>query len=472
MLSIKALTIHKIKYYWENLGHEMYKKQKTIFERKRTLKKVKTIRNAKTAKIPNTNKSIFFKSSYKICVNDKDLNSIKDNGNNELNGYDINKKRSFQVKDSIRYISFGKESSGYKYTDINTICGLPPASVKREGEEETIKLTSNNININNNKLFNTNCLENKLKLSKFTNKLELKSSENLSEKNEKISSYNSSSHKNNKAKNSRIEYIKKLNRKIRRLKVSKKYYKDMCKKLCGRELSPKKNHFNHFSNITLIKKENCAEEKKTYKSDKNIYNKQEISISQTSNESSNSSTQSKTKHNNIFYNLSISSPIRLIFKRKYKNLEKITLGEYSKNYNLRIIIQRFISFYMSISSKIKNEKIFEPNMSTISPPQKSKNNEQKFSSSSCICSVDKRINISKENKSNVSLNKFSSKRTYVNCNDGQYLIILDINKNSVNLYGKNNYSFYKTYESKWKRKRLSSSASKTFSSKDLNLKKQ
>jgi hypothetical protein len=178
MLSIKALTIHKIKYYWENLGHEMYKKQKTIFERKRTLKKVKTIRNAKTAKIPNTNKSIFFKSSYKICVNDKDLNSIKDNGNNELNGYDINKKRSFQVKDSIRYISFGKESSGYKYTDINTICGLPPASVKREGEEETIKLTSNNININNNKLFNTNCLENKLKLSKFTNKLELKSSEN------------------------------------------------------------------------------------------------------------------------------------------------------------------------------------------------------------------------------------------------------------------------------------------------------
>ena len=127
---------------------------------------------------------------------------------------------------------------------------------------------------------------------------------------------------------------------------------------------------------------------------------------------------------------------------------------------------------MSISSKIKNEKIFEPNMSTISPPQKGKNNEQKFSSSSGIYSVDKRINASKENKSNVSLNQFSSKRTFVNCNDGQYLIVLDINKNSVNLYGKNNYSFYKTYESKWKKKRLSSSASKTFSSKDLNLKKQ
>ena len=466
MLSIKALTIHKIKYYWDNLGHEMYKKTKTIFERKKTLKKVKTIRMAKTEKITKTKKSIFSKSSYKICVNDKDINSIKDNGNNDFNLHDINKKRSLQIKDSVRFISFGKESSGYKCTDIITKTGLPPVSIKREVEEEAMKL---NNNINNNKLFNTNCFDNRLKLSKFSNKLDFKSSGNASDKTEKVSSYNSSSHNNKNAKNSRIEYIKKLNRKIRRLKVSKKYYKDICKKLCGQDISPKKNHI---SNKLLIKKENFAEEKKVYKSDKNLLNKQEISISQTSNESSNSSTQSKTKHNNIFYNLSISSPIRLIFKRKYKNLEKITLGEYSKNYNLRIIIQKFISFYMSISSKIKNEKIFEPNMSTISPPQKGKNNEQKFSSSSGIYSVDKRINASKENKSNVSLNQFSSKRTFVNCNDGQYLIVLDINKNSVNLYGKNNYSFYKTYESKWKKKRLSSSASKTFSSKDLNLKKQ
>lgn len=69
---------------------------------------------------------------------------------------------------------------------------------------------------------------------------------------------------------------------------------------------------------------------KTYLSDKYVYNKQEISISQTSNDSSNSSTQSKTKNNNLYCNLSICSPIRLTFKRKYKNLEKITLGEYSK----------------------------------------------------------------------------------------------------------------------------------------------
>lgn len=93
MLSIKALTIHKIKYFWENLGHEIYKKTKTIFERKKTLKKVKTIKMAKTAKIPNTKKSIFSKGSYKITINDKDINSIKDNGNNEFNAHDIYKKK-------------------------------------------------------------------------------------------------------------------------------------------------------------------------------------------------------------------------------------------------------------------------------------------------------------------------------------------------------------------------------------------
>ena len=468
MLSIKALTIHKIKYFWENLGHEIYKKTKTIFERKKTLKKVKTIKMAKTAKIPNTKKSIFSKGSYKITINDKDINSIKDNGNNEFNAHDIYKKRSFQVKDSVRYISFGKESSGYKYTDINMKSGLPPVSIKREKEEETIRINNNN----NNKLFNTNCFENKLKLSKFSNKLDFKSSENISDKNDKISSYVSSSHKNNKAKNSRIEYIKKLNRKIRRLKISKKYYKDICKRLCGQDIAKDYPKDNYLSTKNMIKKEFCAEAKKTYLSDKYVYNKQEISISQTSNDSSNSSTQSKTKNNNLYCNLSICSPIRLTFKRKYKNLEKITLGEYSKNYNLRIIIQRFISFYMSISSKIKNEKIFEQKMSTISPPQKSRNIEQKYSSSSCLYSIKKKINISKENQLNESLNKFSSKGTFTKCNDGQYLIILDINKNSLNLFGKNNYSFYKSYESKWKPKRLSSSASKTFSSEDLNLKKQ
>ena len=467
MLSIKALTIHKIQYYWENLGHEMYKKQKTLFERKKTLKKVKTIRTAKTAQIGANKKSIFSKSSYKICLNDKEINSIKD----MQNEFNINTKKSFQNKDSIKYISFGKESSGYKCTDINTRSALPPIPVKTEGEDDSLKSNNNNNKNNNNKLFNTNCFENKFKLSKFSNKMELKFTHN-SEKNDKISSYNSSSHKNHNTKNSRIEYIKKLNRKIRRLRVSKKYYKDMCKKLAGHDIPENNNKKRHLSSNVLVKKGSYNEEKKTYKSDKNVYNKQDISISQTSNESSNSSTQSKTKNNNICYHLSISSPITLVFKGKYKNLEKMTLGEYSKNYNLRVVAQRFISFYMTLSSKIKKEKLFEPNISTISPPQKGRNIDEKISSSSSLYSVEKRKNSLKKNKSNESINKFSSKKTFSNCNDGQFLVVLDINKNSVNLYGRNNYNCYKSYETKWKRNRLSSSVSKTFSSKDYNLKKQ
>jgi len=306
MLSIKALTIHKIQYYWENLGHEMYKKQKTLFERKKTLQKVKTIRTSKTAQIGTTKKNIFSKSSYKICVNNKEVTGIKDNDNNDNNeftSYEINKKKSMQNKDSIRYISFGKESSGYKYTDINCRSSLPPVSAKRECEEEGLKAN------NNNKLFNTNCFENKLKLSKFSNKMDLKFAENISEKTDKISNYNSSSHKNNPTKNSRIEYIKKLNRKIRRLKISKKYYKDMCKKLCGHDIPKNYIKKKHLSNKILLKKESIPEERRTYISDKNVYNKQNISISQSSNESSNSSTQSKTKNNNINFNLSINSPI-------------------------------------------------------------------------------------------------------------------------------------------------------------------
>lgn len=164
------------------------------------------------------------------------------------------------MKDSVRYISFGKESSGYKYTDINMKSGLPPVSMKREKEEETIRINNNN----NNKLFNTNCFENKLKLSKFSNKLDFKSSENISDKNDKISSYVSSSHKNNKAKNSRIEYIKKLNRKIRRLKISKKYYKDICKRLCGQDIAKDYPKDNYLSTKNMIKKEFCAEAKNIF----------------------------------------------------------------------------------------------------------------------------------------------------------------------------------------------------------------
>jgi surface protein len=91
---------------------------------------------------------------------------------------------------------------------------------------------------------------------------------------------------------------------------------------------------------------------------KNDFEKEipEISIS-ISSESSSSLNNSVSFYKN---SLSISSQINLTFLSKYKNLDQFTLGEFSKNRNLRMETQKFIQYYLSKIHELKEEKLLEP----------------------------------------------------------------------------------------------------------------
>ena len=124
---------------------------------------------------------------------------------------------------------------------------------------------------------------------------------------------------------------------------------------------------------------------------------------------------------------------------KYENLEKLTKGEYSKNYNLRIITQKFIQFYIStFAHNIKKEKISDPNLSTIRPLINNKINFGQPISTS-LFSDKKQINSPKKKSCNFSFHNSSPIKAYPNFNDKKIIIIYDTYKNFFYLYGNNRY---------------------------------
>ena len=435
MLSIKALTIRKIKYYWKNLGKQLYKELE--------IKKKQTIIEKVTYKEEKRN-SIFSKAIPKICFNDGESQNI----DKEIFSLS-NSKKSAQNSDSIKYISFGKGSSKNLYLENNCRSCLNPQQINLKGE-------SSKESSNNKKILNT-YVKNNLKFSRFILKKELESNE--------IKRFEPSNQlgKKKNIKSIRMDYLKKLKKKIKKLEKSKKYYKDMCKKL----------NDNSTKNIS-----NILNEKKTYNSDKNHHNNNNIynSFEKRISSSSYSSSQSKfKKFSDIDNDLVVTSSINLEFQAKYKNLEKLTLGEYSKNRNLREVTQKFIQFYLSKFSKIKKEDSFEPNISTIFP-LKCANFDYFLTSTSLYSDEKRKLDIQKKNSSNPSLNKILTKKTNDIFKEGQYIIILDTIKNSFYLYGKSNNSYknYSPEEKKWKMRRLSSSASKVYGkyiSEDSKIKK-
>jgi hypothetical protein len=181
---------------------------------------------------------------------------------------------------------------------------------------------------------------------------------------------------NKNIQNLRIEYINKLNHRIKKFKESKKYYKDLCKNLLIK--------LNNYENRDSCKNINNNERidmtfesvDKKYSSfansdfqnpikvkkgkEKNLLDIKKLSISN-SNSSSNYSGKSDSKSESILSKqkvLSIVSSINLSFLAKYKNLDKLTLGEYSKNRNLRLSTEKYIKFYLSKNIELK-EKIFD-----------------------------------------------------------------------------------------------------------------
>ena len=226
--------------------------------------------------------------------------------------------------------------------------------------------------------------------------------------------------------NIRIEYLKKLKRKIKYLRKSKNYYKDLfIKQFTGNEnIKIKKS--NSLGSFDLKeKKENDNPINKRPESSKNF---PEISIS--SNEDTSSFSRTRIFNSD---DISISNQINFTINAKYQNLYNYTLGAYAQNRNLRKSTLKFIKFYMSNFPTRKMENYFETLFSSIKSFKTSSIEKELFVSSK----------YSQENKSNNNNNdqkksivSYSPKTKRVNLNEKQYLIVYDAIKNSFELIQK------------------------------------
>ena len=445
MLSIKSIAIHKIKHYWINLGKELFKSFQT---KKENTDSISCVRNTSDNN-QNDNKGI-------ANINIKDFeninNDIKNNGtslvsNNKL--YKSNrmslgsiksiKNLTFKNSELNKYISFNKDTniinkkSLKKLNSKNHRGSFTITNHKNIIEEKrSLKKTYNtqfgsNFFFKNNSSFNkiTDIYPKKLKTSCVISRNEFPSEIN---KRNKLSSQIS---KRN-IQNLRIEYLKKLKRKIKKLKKAKKYYKDLCKKIYLKEQS--NNEKKIFDNDNLCENNNLDSfdkkilNKKNYNSINTIENGKsknlpDINISRSSKETT--SFFSSTKTFNVD-DISISSPIQFTYNSKYKNLDYYSLGEYSKNRNLRKSTLKFIQFYISNFQKRKVEIKFETIFSSVQSFDTS-NIENEFYPS---CSPNNKSNLFRK-KSTVSYAN--------NLSEKQYLIIYDFIKNTFDLIRKQSH---------------------------------
>ena len=435
MLSIKALTIKKIKYYWKNIGiHYVPNKTKTIIKNEKL--DLSDDEHEHEHEEENKNETIIKSVLPKIIVSNVDEGQEQEqdkkvgsnfNLGSLFNSKDINSNLLNNNKniESIKYISFGKESTrNFKYIDKNYRSCYNERKMNMEGGEPTII----------DKKLNTQFQRNKLQFSKFYSNYKNTNIESLSTKNIK---------RTKTIKDIRKEYLEKLNRKIKKLKTSKKYYKDLCIKL--------KNTIekNSFKSIQSIKEKNINElnDIKSYNSEKInninininfnnnnvILDKPEINISKSSINSNSNTNSSSSSYSNKFI---ISSQTNLTILPKYKNLDSFTSGEYSKNRNLRQTTQKFVQFYLSLFKKTTKEKYFESNLSNIYP-LKSTSVDNGINISPSLSSGKKKLNQENKNTLNDSINKCFSKKSFNPLNEGQYLIIFDKYNNSFNIFGKN-----------------------------------
>ena len=120
MLSIKSITIHKIKHYWKNLGKELFNKKRLKKERKEILTTIENKIEIKEKEEKAEQNNIY--TIYNDCniVNDEiEKKETKGNKKNKLSldnkfsqGTLMNKANcvSFTNTDN-KYISFGKDTN-------------------------------------------------------------------------------------------------------------------------------------------------------------------------------------------------------------------------------------------------------------------------------------------------------------------------------------------------------------------------
>lgn len=428
MLSIKKITIHKIKHYWKNLGKNLARKSK--------VKTVKIESSIHDDKINNTyeenkiedNKIVDNRIEELrietpklipiIKINNQEITpkNIRTTINSKFISSNINTKTiSFSHKILSNFVSTNTTSmpsfKKNQFSETNQYISFARGSSKRASTKN-----------------NNNYTENISKQSKTSS---------LVGSNSKKSHNISTFAKNKNILNLRIEYISKLKKKIVKLKKAKQHYKDLCKHLLDEQRKIKLISMKHPENENMNMNMTFESVDKKYSSFEGTSNFQsslkkykndlekeipEISISIT-NEPSSSSNNSVSFYKN---SLSKSSQINLTFLSKYKNLDQLTLGEYSKNRNLRLETQKFIQYFLSKIHELKEEKLLEPLIT-----RKSINSLIGDYSTSPHYTQEKKY---KKIMSKDSHTKRSSKRIST---DLKFPIYIDEPKNSLCFFGKN-----------------------------------
>jgi hypothetical protein len=359
-----------------------------------------------------------------------------------LNQLSLNNNLTFKNTDiNNKYISFGKETNSSKRLPFNK-SNNSNNKIKNKNYKKSYSFTThiNKGEFDQKKNYNSRfsgaaCLyKNKTSYKKVSSLFNSKIKSSIFSK-KKIFTKKS-------IKNLRIDFIRKLNKKIKKLKDSKKYYKDLCKKIFAHPQNPineiddneiieydenmnnnQINQISSFNKRILAQKFNIINK---YKEDIMNNISPDISISLSSNESTSLSKSKTFKEED----LSITSVIQFMYNSRYKNLDKYTLGEYSKNRNLRKNTLKFIQFYMMNFPKRKKEKIYETIFSSIKSFNSSSIGHE-LSPSSGGFSLNYKFNFHK--KDSKTPNKVSPKRKSINLNEKQYIIIYDEIKNKFNL---------------------------------------
>ena len=439
MLSIKSIALHKIKHYWINLGKELFKAFPTKKEKSDSINDIKDSSEKKQ------------KEKVGIIINIKDCDDNNDNNDNNINenmGTNIinnnnmltksnrlsqvslksSKNVTFKNSDLNKYISFNKDINILKKKSFQT----NQYNKKYRG---SFSLTMHNNTIGekraSKKSFGTgtqftSLLKNRPSFNKLSSLYQNKLKSSV------LSGNMSSTVSKRNIQSLRIEYLKKLQRKIHKLQKTKKYYKDLCKKFYSKETknNEKKNEGD------------CGDKNTTYSFDKNQINKRkskhintqegsiqtipDINISRSSKETTSFSTARSFNLDEI----TIATPIQITYNAKYKNLDSYSYGEYSNNRNLRKNTLKFIKFYLTNFPRKKCEKKFETIFSSLQSFNTS-NIENEFYPS---CSPN--------NKSNISNTYKKKKSTDSNVNtisEKNYLIVYDFIKDTFNLIQKKNF---------------------------------
>jgi len=343
MFLVNNIAIQKLKHYWEN-------REKNLNKQKKPVKRCKS----------NLNLCCIYK------INDLEVNEIS----KILNDNDKTKKK----------IQRAKTLGGIKGNINGNINRIFKSNNNKKSNVATINYSGNNLKSLNSKLkseqkskvSNENKIENKTFKKKIS---QLKFSPKSSQNHLSSGNLQKTEVKSINSKNTRRNYINKLKIEIKKLKNSNKYYKALLKEVyTSKEIDE--------NLLVKLKKNNIINNEKNEKENLNINFCQNLNQNIINNITINNNIDNKSplfkkslNLNELEYESTISesprkfegddikikSEIKLLYKAKYKNLNKFTSGEYSKNEKLQNQCLNYLQLYIETDKKAISKKANQKN---------------------------------------------------------------------------------------------------------------